>query len=72
MGLKVLLSHDQSHAVDLFQKFHPNIILTDLNTPQVDGLKILEQVKKQSSVPVLISATASEIGNSLERIRSLW
>ncbi len=71
MGLKVLLSHDQSHAVDLFQKFHPNIILTDLNTPQVDGLKILEQVKKQSSVPVLISATASEIGNSLERIQFL-
>lgn len=69
MGLKVMLSHDQSHAIDTFQKFHPHIVLTDLNTPRIDGLKILELVKKQSSVPVLIAATASEIGNSLEKIQ---
>lgn len=69
MGLKTMLSHDQNHAIDTFQKFHPRIILTDLNSPSIDGLKILEQVKKQSSVPVLITATASEIGNSLDIIQ---
>ncbi len=69
MGLKVILSHDQENAIDIYHKFHPNIILADLNTPRIDGLKILEQVKKQSSVPVLIAATASEIGNSLEKIQ---
>lgn len=69
MGLKVILSHEQSHALDTFEKFHPRIILTDLRTANVDGLSIMEEVQKKSSVPVLIAATASEIGSSLEQIQ---
>lgn len=69
MGMKVMLSHDQNHAIDTFLKFHPHIILTELYSPRIDGLKILEQLKQQSSVPVLLTATASEIGDSLERIQ---
>ncbi len=69
MGLKVVLSHDQTDAIDTFHKFHPHLILTELHTPRIDGLKILELVKSQSSVQVLLTATASEIEGSLEKIQ---
>ena len=69
MGLKVMLSHDQTEALDAFRKFHPHLVITDLYSSRIDGLKILEKIKEQSSIPVLLTATASEIGNSLEKIQ---
>ncbi|HEX3019117.1 MAG TPA: response regulator, partial [Chitinispirillaceae bacterium] len=69
IGLKVILSHEQNHALDIFEKLHPCIVLTDLKSPRIDGLKILEAIKIKSSIPVLITATAKEIMNFIEPIQ---
>lgn len=69
-GFKVILSHDDDHALEIFRNLHPYAVLTDLKSSKIDGLKILRLIKKQASVPVIIAASASEIGSSLEKIQN--
>src|ERR1041384_3472610 len=44
-GLEVLTAEDGAEALFSLTQFQPDLILTDLAMPQVDGLELIKRVK---------------------------
>lgn len=56
-GFEVLLADDGAHGVELVQKYHPDLILLDLQMPHMSGVEALGRIRKLpgcEQVPVII------------------
>jgi two-component system OmpR family response regulator len=54
-GYEVMLAVDGQEAIALLSSFRPDLILTDLRMPRLDGFGVLNHVKDLSpTTPVLI------------------
>jgi two-component system sensor histidine kinase ChiS len=53
-GFEILSTSFGNEAIDLIQTEKPDLVLLDLVLPDVDGLAICEQVRRFSSVPIII------------------
>jgi CheY-like chemotaxis protein len=63
-GYRVILAADGVEALEIVKERCPDLILTDLNMPQMDGLAAVEQIRQLkgrcSNVPI-IAMTAYDI-----------
>lgn len=65
-GYRVTVVHDGEQALRQFASDSYHLVLLDLMLPHRSGLDILEQIRKESSVPILIlSAKDSEVDKAL-------
>lgn len=53
-GYDVLISGDGKDAVQKTRNTKPDLIVLDLNLPEMDGLEVLRNVRNFSSVPVIM------------------
>ncbi len=57
-------------GMDLFLKEDPDVVLVDIDMPEMNGFEVLMEVKKQSEeVPVVFVSGAGEITNAIEASR---
>ncbi len=63
-GFRTVSCNDGERALDLANREHPDLILLDLMLPNLDGLEVCKELKKQdktASIPVIIlTAKAQE------------
>ncbi len=45
---------DGISALDTFHDWHPDLVITDLQMPEMDGLKFCREVRKESQVPIIV------------------
>jgi DNA-binding response OmpR family regulator len=58
----VLTAADGREALDLARQAHPDLVLLDLMLPEIDGLDVCRELRKTSSVPIImITARGEEI-----------
>lgn len=57
-------------ALEKFTLVNYDIILLDLNLPLVDGIEVAREIRKESSVPILMLTARSQIYNKLEGFES--
>jgi len=53
-GYRVLTAADGVQAWQIFAKERPDLLVLDLNLPRLSGFRLLELVRSESDVPVLI------------------
>jgi two-component system alkaline phosphatase synthesis response regulator PhoP len=53
-GYRVLVAADGVTAWRLFDQHRPDLLVLDLNLPKLSGFRLLELVRSESDVPVLI------------------
>ncbi|MFN4155269.1 MAG: response regulator [Paracoccaceae bacterium] len=61
-GFQVVLAEDGLDALDRLQEAEPDLILTDLNMPKMDGFGLIDAVRKgdvYARVPILVLTTES-------------
>ena len=59
-GFEVCLAYDGGKAVSLFREFSPDIVLLDLMLPVMDGLQVCREIRKDSSVPIIMLTAKGE------------
>lgn len=64
----VLSAETGTEALKIFNEKHPHLILLDLGLPDMDGLELLQLLRTQSNVPVIIISARQE---ESEKIRAL-
>jgi len=65
---KYIIAENGLMGISLFLSNNPDLILLDLGLPDIDGLKVLEQIRMQSDIPVII---ISARGQEKEKIAAL-
>jgi CheY-like chemotaxis protein len=72
MGHKTVLCLDASRAVALVLSERPDLVITDLNMPDVDGLQLIERLKaspETASVPVILASNSTDRSDRIEAQR---
>ena len=65
-GYLALITEDFSNVLDQIKKEQPNLILLDINLPKINGDVLLQQIRKESNVPVImLTSKNSEIDEVL-------
>ena len=65
-GYAVKIANDGEQALAAFADFSPDLMLLDIMMPKIDGFKVLEEVRKQSAIPVIMVTAKGESFDKLQ------
>ena len=67
-GYKPIVAENGFTGLSLWKANHPDIILLDLGLPDIDGIEILQQIRRESQIPVIV---ISARGQEREKVTAL-
>ena len=53
-GYHILKAYDGLQAIEIMKKEEVHLILLDIMMPKIDGYHVLQQIRKESNIPVII------------------
>src|ERR1700742_3399758 len=53
-GYTIVNAHDGVTALQLWEQEQPNLVLLDVNLPQMDGYEVLRRIRAVGKTPVLM------------------
>jgi DNA-binding response OmpR family regulator len=59
-GYEPIIARDGEEAINLFNDFSPELLLLDVMMPKKDGFEVCKEVRKESTVPIIIVTARSE------------
>ncbi|MCK6581374.1 MAG: response regulator transcription factor [Anaerolineae bacterium] len=59
-GFTVHTAEDGSQALALSRRYHPQLVVLDIMLPGIDGFEVLQQMRRESGVYVLLLTARSE------------
>ncbi|MCG8558643.1 MAG: response regulator transcription factor [Hyphomicrobiales bacterium] len=59
-GLQTCVARDGTEALTLFARERPDLIVLDINMPELDGLEVCRELRKTSEVPILFLSSRDE------------
>ena len=59
-GFLVLIASDGKDALALVRRERPDMVVLDLNLPQLDGLDVARQMRRESQVPIIMLTARAE------------
>ncbi|GLS26656.1 response regulator [Marinibactrum halimedae] len=69
-GFYVIEADDGAKGLALFEKTSPDLVLSDLRMPGMDGLNVLQEIhKRDSEIPVIVISGAGVMGDVVEALR---
>jgi DNA-binding response OmpR family regulator len=67
-GLEVEVAHDGRAGLELIDRVHPDVVITDLIMPVLDGLQLIQELLSRRGPPVI---AISAVGSRLHAAREL-
>jgi two-component system KDP operon response regulator KdpE len=59
---------DAISATDTFNDWHPDLIITDLQMPEMDGIEFCREIRKISTVPIIILSVRGDERTKVEAL----
>lgn len=53
-GYEVAIAHDGVEAMKTFQQFAPDLVITDLSMPNMDGVELTKAVRQLGMTPIIV------------------
>lgn len=53
-------SHDGGSALEIFREWQPDLVVTDLQMPIVDGLELCKNIRLTSEIPIVVLSVRSD------------
>ena len=71
MGFRVLAAENGRIGIEVFERERPELVLTDLRMPEVDGMEVLSHIGKLSpETPLIVVSGTGNILDSVQALRS--
>lgn len=71
-GYEVERAHTGIEAVDLFQRWRPDLIMMDIHMPQMSGDEAIERIREEDEYgPEIFAVTADATPDTRERVQAL-
>ena len=70
-GYDVLLAGDGWKGLQLYQQEHPDVIVLDLNMPELDGVSVLKEIRAVDDKQPVIVMTADSNPKTEQQVRAM-
>lgn len=61
---RVCVAYDGTHAIEVFRRQHPSLVLLDIGLPDIDGYEVARALKREEHTATLVALTGfSDEGN---------
>lgn len=67
-GYDVRTAPDGMTALETFNEWHPELVITDLAMPRMDGLELCRQIRAVSQVPIIVLSAKGEEKTKIEAL----
>jgi two-component system KDP operon response regulator KdpE len=67
-GYEVRVAADGESALDTFNDWHPDLVVTDLSMPNMDGLELCRRLRLISQVPIIVLSVRGEEKTKVEAL----
>jgi len=67
-GYDVRVAGEGEAALDLFQAWTPDLVITDLSMPNMNGLKLCQRLREASEVPIIILSVKGDEATKVEAL----
>ena len=67
-GHEVTVAHDGAEALEMFLKAQPDLVITDLAMPGMDGTELTREIRERSRVPIIVLSVR---GNDASKVEAL-
>ncbi len=64
-GFQVSVAGDGRLALEAFRRKVPDLVVLDINLPQIDGLEVCRQIRRESTVPIIMLTARDEEADKL-------
>src|SRR6478735_3932468 len=69
-GYQVRTAGEGDAALSNFSEWHPELVITDLYMPHMDGLELCRRIRAVSSVPIIVLSVKGEERTKVEALDS--
>ena len=59
-GYEIRVANDAEAALDVVKDWPPELIITDLSMPDIDGIELTKRVRNKSEVPIIVLSVRGE------------
>lgn len=67
---QVFEAADGAHALEIYEQYTPDMMVVDINLPKIDGLDVIEKVRKNNeTIPIVILSAYSDQEKLLRAIK---
>ncbi len=67
-GYEIRVANDGEMALEIMKDWTPNLIITDLSMPQLDGVQLCRRVRAVSQVPILVLSVRDQERQKIEAL----
>jgi two-component system KDP operon response regulator KdpE len=67
-GYRVEQAADGHSALELWERHRPDVVLLDLGLPDVDGLRVIRQIRREAATPIVILSGRYEEREKVEAL----
>ena len=64
----VRTASDGVSALDTFHDWHPDLVITDLQMPEMDGIEFCRAIRKESELPIIVLSVRGEERTKVEAL----
>ena len=67
-GFEVRVAGEGEAALDIFQAWTPDLVITDLAMPNMNGLRLCKRIRETSSVPIIVLSVKGDEATKVEAL----
>ena len=67
-GYEIRVAHDGESALELMRDWRPDLVLTDLAMPNVDGIELCRRVRSASDVPIIVLSVREQERSKIDAL----
>src|SRR5271157_5044046 len=69
-GYDIRVANDGETALEIVKDFTPDLVITDLMMPNMNGIELCRRLRKTSNVPILVLSVRGEERSKIEALDS--
>ena len=69
-GYEIRVANDGETALEIVKDFAPDLVITDLAMPNMNGIELCRRLRKMSQVPILVLSVRGEERSKIEALDS--